>query len=201
MMDAIKQKGRITVPNWNRNGLPKVFKELGYKKGAEVGVYLGGYSQLFCDEGFEFYAIDPWEGFWGQGRSQKLQERQDEIFKYATKKLSVYPNCKIIRKSSADALGDFKDKSLDFVYIDGNHCFGHVAFDIYYWAQKVRPGGAVAGHDYWNTPPIANNVVCGVKSALDGYLDFMGIKDVIFFGKVDEPKHKNDKYYSWMFFK
>lgn len=47
-----------------------------------------------------------------------------------------------------EAVVDFSDNSLDFVYIDGNHQFASEANDIYEWSKKVRLGGIIAGHDY-----------------------------------------------------
>ena len=43
----------------------------------------------------------------------------------------------------------FEDESLDFVYIDGFHEFDYVMSDLIFWTPKVRPGGIVAGHDYY----------------------------------------------------
>ena len=48
-----------------------------------------------------------------------------------------------------DAVKDFADESLDFVYIDANHEFKYVTEDIFEWSKKVRKGGAIAGHDYF----------------------------------------------------
>jgi len=42
-----------------------------------------------------------------------------------------------------------KDKSLDFVYIDGDHTFDFVIMDIILWFKKVKVGGVVAGHDFY----------------------------------------------------
>lgn len=47
-----------------------------------------------------------------------------------------------------DAVGQFKDGSLDFVYIDGDHSFENCILDILHWTKKVRPNGVVAVHDY-----------------------------------------------------
>jgi hypothetical protein len=49
-----------------------------------------------------------------------------------------------------EALPLIPDNSLDFVYIDGRHEFDFVIQDIIGWSAKVRPGGIVAGHDYYN---------------------------------------------------
>jgi hypothetical protein len=43
---------------------------------------------------------------------------------------------------------DLSDRSVDFVYIDGDHAFDHAMMDIIKWAPKVKQGGIVAVHDY-----------------------------------------------------
>jgi hypothetical protein len=78
-----------------------------------------------------------------------------------------------------DAVKDFKDESLDFAFIDGNHSFEYVINDIAEWSKKVRVGGIISGHDYWNsidTKPwaaVANPYermrLCQVKDAVDGW--------------------------------
>ena len=47
-----------------------------------------------------------------------------------------------------DALKDFENRSLDFVYIDANHDVQHVMEDIAGWINKVKKGGILAGHDF-----------------------------------------------------
>ena len=54
----------------------------------------------------------------------------------------------MLRKFSMDALDDFEDDCLDFVYIDANHGFDYVMSDILGWVKKVKKGGIIAGHDY-----------------------------------------------------
>jgi cephalosporin hydroxylase len=42
---------------------------------------------------------------------------------------------------------EFKDASLDFVYLDGDHQTDAVVADIDAWKPKIRKGGILAGHD------------------------------------------------------
>ena len=42
----------------------------------------------------------------------------------------------------------FKDYSLDFVYIDGNHKYDSVIEDLNTWYPKVKYRGIIAGDDY-----------------------------------------------------
>jgi len=177
-----------------RDDLPKFFKDKGFKIGAEIGAWKGEFSAKFCKEGLKMYVIDPWMPFEGQGRTQRLQEVQDGYFNEARRNLSPYgENVVIIRKTSMDALADVPNKSLDFVYIDGDHNFRHTAEDIFEWSKKVRSGGIVAGHDYWNTPYFARNVVCQVKAVVDAYVNLFEIKDLQIL--------KGDKYPSWLYTK
>jgi len=162
----------------SRDELPEYFKSLGYKVGAEVGVFKGEFAKKFCDAGIKMYAIDPWIGFGGQGKHQRFQDVQDGYYEYTKNVLFLYPDCAIIRKTSMDALNDFKDGSLDFVYIDGDHNFRHVAEDIYEWVKKVRVGGVVSGHDYYDTSYTAQNMICNVKTVVDAYVKLFEIKNL-----------------------
>ena len=47
-----------------------------------------------------------------------------------------------------DAVKNFEDSSLDFVYIDGDHEFKAIAIDISDWIHKIRVGGIICGHDF-----------------------------------------------------
>jgi hypothetical protein len=142
-----------------RETLAELFCDLGFNKGAEIGVRRGGYSMLLCQKNpsLELACIDPWAPYGGW-----TKERQDKIYRYAVRRLSKY-NTKIIKKMSMDALSDFENKTLDFVYIDGNHGFNYCCPDIIFWAQKVKEGGIIACHDYY---PFRGG---GVVRAVDSY--------------------------------
>jgi hypothetical protein len=142
----------IEIPNMGRNNLAELFAELGFTKGVELGVERGRYSEILCKANpkLHLYSIDPWsnKGYEPTIHGTPLrQEYYDLIYKKAKKRLAPY-NCTIVRKPSKDALNDFKDNSLDFIYIDANHDFPHFTFDLHNWQKKIRMGGIVSGHDY-----------------------------------------------------
>ena len=201
MIEAIKYEGSpFIIPDCGRDNLPQFFKEMGLKVGAEIGAYKGEFSAKFCKAGLYMYVIDPWLGFAGQGRTQQVQSTQDGYYEDAKRNLAPHQNCTIIRKASMDALTDFKDNSLDFTYVDGDHNFRHAAEDIYEWAKKVKIGGVVAGHDYFDTPFFARNVVCNVKAVLDAYVKAFNITNWYIY-KPEKGVDPNDRYYSWFFIK
>ena len=123
-------------------------KMLGYflgehdlNRGVEIGVAWGYNSKSLCqgNPNIELYCVDPW------GTRPRAQQK----LRSATRRLKHY-NATIMKMTSLEALVKFEDHSLDFVYIDGNHTFDFVMTDIIQWSYKVKPGGIIACHDYYN---------------------------------------------------
>jgi len=174
-----------------RSDLPQWFVKMGYKKGAEIGTYKGEFTTLLCEAGLYVYAIDPWKVY----SEQLSQKRQDFLYGHAQRALNKFKNCTIIRKFSMDAVKDFKDESLDFVYIDGDHSFKAVACDIAEWAKKVRKGGAVSGHDYYHQ---ASQFV---RPIVNAYVEAHKIKLLYIFGSKKLIRERGDRHHSWLWIK
>jgi hypothetical protein len=64
------------------------------------------------------------------------------------KRLRNCRNVTTLAMESAQAARLIADRTLDFVYIDSIHSFGHVCRDIDLWLPKIRPNGLIGGHDY-----------------------------------------------------
>jgi len=201
LIEGINEHGRpFTIPDCGRDSLPDFFKELGFKVGAEVGTYRGEFAEKFCKEGLKLYAIDPWMGYEGAGRTEQKQDKQDLNYDEAKKVLAPYPDCILIRETSREALKLIPDGSLDFVYLDGDHRFQYIAEDLVEWSKKVRTGGIVSGHDYFNTDPWANNVQCQVGAVVDAFVKSFGIETFYVFKPLIE-KSKGDSTPSWFYIK
>ena len=201
LIEAINEHGKpFAVPDCGRDSLPEFFKELGFKVGAEVGTYRGEFTEKLCKAGLKIYAIDPWMGYEGAGRSEQKQDKQDINYEEAKKVLAPYTDCVLVRKTSREALKDFEDGSLDFVYLDGDHRFQYIAEDLVEWSKKVRSGGVVSGHDYFNTDPWANNVQCQVGVIIDAFVKAFGIEDFYIFKPLND-KAKGDSTPSWLYIK
>jgi len=132
---------------YNRNHLAELYAELGFTKGAEIGVRRGRYTEILCraNPDLHMLCIDPWHVH----EAKYHQKKQDEIYAYAIEKLARY-NTTVIRKTGMDALADIPDRSLDFVFIDGNHRFDWIMMDLIHWPKKVRKGGIISVHDVYN---------------------------------------------------
>ena len=132
----------------SRDDLAKLFAELKFKKGAEIGVERGIYSEVLCrsNPNLTLYCIDPWKAYKGY-IEHTTQKTLDEIYEDALDRLKNY-SCQIIRDFSENAYKKFDNGSLDFVYIDGNHDAAHVKQDIKLWIPKVKRGGIISGHNF-----------------------------------------------------
>ena len=193
-----KEKNRIEIPECSRNDLPEFFVNRGYKIGAEIGVLKGEFTERFCEKGLKMYAIDPWRNY-KDYKHPKGQKRLDELYNIAKQTLSKYDNCKIIRKTSMEAVTDFKDDSLDFVYIDGRHEFKYITEDVFEWSKKIRKGGIISGHDYFYTRKLPN---IHVRYAIDAYTDALNISPLYILGGKYHIKGKiRDRWRSWMWIK
>ena len=69
---------------------------------------------------------------------------------------------------SLTAAPSFGENSLDFVYIDANHAKDWCLADIHVWWPKLKIGGVMGGHDFYDRHDDLQE--CGVASAV---LDFM----------------------------
>jgi hypothetical protein len=174
-------KSPVQLP-YTRQELANLFKTLEYTCGAEIGVDKGIFSEVLAKDNpqLRLYCIDPWKIY------RKYEDIKDEHeinvrYGITQKRLAPY-NCKIIRKSSLGALDDFRDGSLDFVYIDGNHTYDYVWEDINAWTKKVKIGGIISGHDYRSV----RHALVGVSRAVDKYMLEHNIKMLFRFAKNND---------------
>ncbi len=204
LTDAVKQTGGfIEIPDCSRDDLPGFFKEMGFKVGVEVGVYKGEYTKLLCGAGLQIYAVDPYMAYDDYDEKHRdFQARQDYLYARLKKVMAPFPNCTIVRKTSMDAVKDFENGSLDFVYIDGHHGFKYVAEDLWEWSKKVRKGGIVSGHDYALARKKNQHdpYVLHARYVLDAYVKAFRIAPFFVLGRHNAPEgEKRDKWRSWMF--
>jgi hypothetical protein len=131
-------------------------------------------------------------------RPRSIQMSPTEIPNMGRNQLPALLNATIIEKFSAEAVLDFPDNSLDFVYIDGNHELPFVLWDIINWTPKVRSGGIVAGHDYYET--VTKDSRCHVIPAIMAYTRAYKIVPWFVIGtKAMPPGVIRDSKRSWMF--
>lgn len=185
-LDLDRTTSPIKLPIDKYRGLPNLFRELGFKVGVEVGVNKGRYSKwimykmrknkpkLFLVDNYPVYEDF---GYYADPVRQKACYEEAKI------RLEKF-NCEWVLKSSMEAVKDFLDESLDFVFIDANHHYEYVVNDIAEWSKKIKKGGIVSGHDY-------SKHMFEVKAALDGWVKSRKIK----------PWFLTEKHNCWLYVK
>lgn len=183
----ISSRMPVEIPGADRVDLTKLFAELGYLTGAEIGTNRGSYALVIVHNNpkCNLYCVDPWTLYDGMHDFTDANDRE-RCYRQATERLDPLPNVHIVKKFSMDALEDFEDESLDFVYIDANHEWPYVTHDIYYWSQKVRSGGIVSGHDYLKTQ--REDGLVHVKEAVHGYTEAFNITPWFVVDKCSEKR-------------
>ncbi len=202
IIDGLKLIGKpAEIPDCSRDDLPQFFNDMGFEVGAEIGVDKGEFSEKFCRAGLKLFAIDPWK-YDNDYQDSRSQDRLDFLYEHTKRVLSPYPSAVIMRKTSMEAVNDFPDNSLDFVYIDGNHQLKYVIEDIFEWSKKVKVGGVISGHDYIYTEPRTLAGVCHVIYAVNAFTAAYKIHNWYLLGrKENRPGETRDKWRSWMWIK
>lgn len=121
----------------------------------EVGTHRGDYAEclLRCWKGDKLYCIDPWENPPGYEEQAALlwggAKTRDEDMEETRRVLSPYPGrFELLEGRSDQIVHDFALSSLDFVYVDGDHRYESVLYDLLQWYPRLKIGGILAGHDF-----------------------------------------------------
>jgi predicted O-methyltransferase YrrM len=150
-------------------GLTRLWHELGYKVGAEIGTEQGKFAEEICkhNPGVTLYCVDPYEAY-DRYEQHQTQEKLDRFYVEALERLLPY-GVHLVCSPSLEAVDTFKDGQLDFCFIDANHAYEFVLADIEAWAPKVRVGGMVCGHDYKHEGQERKPLPFGVIQAVNEY--------------------------------
>lgn len=173
-LDRIAQFAGVTlnghapiVTALSRLQFPRLFHDLGYRVGAEIGVWRGEFAEALCRgiPDLQLRCVDPWLPYEHYREKKNRGDRLTEAYDEARRRLHGF-TCHLDRRMSAEAAVDVPDGSLDFVYIDANHGEAFVRQDLECWSPKVRRGGIVAGHDYGTKD---RHAVIEVQAAVDAF--------------------------------
>lgn len=156
-----------TVLAHGRQYLVELLANHNLTKGAEIGVWEGGFSEKLCRgiPNLELICVDPWEPQQGYLEVKNDAKRMANALRSAQMRLQSYA-CTFMKMTSSEAAAKVPDRSLDWVYIDGNHLREHVLADITAWTRKVKLGGIISGHDYFENP---SKPFIQVKDAVDQF--------------------------------
>lgn len=158
--------------------------------GAEIGVAQGDFAAalLAKAEPRQLHLIDPWSHLEadtkdgvehlaslpaGAAPPVPKNEEGDRQFEAVRQRFAAETRVVLHRQYSYRAAASFADKSLDFVYIDGNHAYEYVLRDLFDFAAKVKDDGLILGHDFFEDNFAAANHY-GVIDAVNAFLKRTG---------------------------
>ena len=121
---------------------------------AEIGSFLGNGSTSTLIKAMngrdgKIYCIDTWKGNQNVEWHLNLAEEFSlfDTFLHHVAEADGKDIVKPMVMESLDAAAIFREKSLDLVFIDGDHSYQSVKNDIEAWRDKIKPGGVLCGHD------------------------------------------------------
>lgn len=141
----IPAEGKMLQMLAHRAGRPGMrIVEVGSWKGfstvylAEVAAHWQGYV----------FAVDHWKGSPGTW-NVPIAQSQDVLstFRHNVAALGYERVVKPMVMDSVTAASVFRSRSLDVVFVDGDHRYSGVRADIEAWLPKIRIGGILCGHD------------------------------------------------------
>jgi hypothetical protein len=155
----------------SRLDLPTYLKATGVQGDAvELGVLFGEYSEAFLQRWpGVLWMVDPWinqapsiytDGCNAVDMSKAKQQAQERVARFGGR-------AKIFQTFSDIAALGFADNSLATVFIDANHKHSAAAADIAAYWPKVRSGGVLAGHDFYERHDAYQD--CGVMTAVQQF--------------------------------
>lgn len=134
----------------------------------EVGAYMGrstcyiGQEIIRKEKKIKFDVIDHFKG--SPEHQEFLKDKSlYDIFIENMKKAEILDSINVIQKDSNEAVKDYENNSLDFIYIDADHSYEAVKNDINIWIPKIKTNGTLVGDDYVGVHP-------GVIKAVDEVL-------------------------------
>ena len=171
--------------------------------GAEIGVWRGDSSQVFLGTGKvrRLYLVDPWElTAYPKEELPEIAARYGDLVggttigAFARYYGNVYadvldrfegdPRVIVWRMPSERFWRLHEARSLDWVYLDGNHDHRHVHADLTFaWAKMAGRGGVIFGDDYGNKP--------GVTSAVDQFVETADLRFEVFAGNQYEIRGRH----------
>ncbi len=175
LKDIVKwlEKNNIMRKRWDL--IIKIMRKRPHAIGAEIGVWRGTNAQRILAnlQGIEkYYCVDPWQLYSEHAKTLRVQSKErvyphQRAYGDFLQRVKPWKNKVIIvRKMSMDALSLIPDEYLDWVFIDANHAYEYAKQDIIGWSAKVKQGGIIFGHDFYDKQKVIREVPFGVQRAV-----------------------------------
>lgn len=180
------QPSPVTVAGLSRRALAERLGPLGLTRWVEIGVADGRFATQLHDAvpAIDYTGVDPYRPYRGNRRGGKSDQHEHN---YAAARARLPPTSRLLRTTSEDAVAQVD--AADVVYLDGNHDFDYVMLDLLLWSRKVRAGGVMAGHDFYEFRR------GGVVAAVTAYTAAHGLEWYLTDGSADPGSDKHPSFF------
>lgn len=136
--------------------LVNLFKDLGVKRMAEIGVWEGELSETILqkvDQIEHYVLVDPWRNLpdWNKPLNKSNVEFESVRNTALTRVAHFKEKVVEIRATTKEANTQIDDASLDLIYVDGDHTLRGITIDLILLLPKIRRGGFICGDDFSKT--------------------------------------------------
>ena len=136
--------------------VPAVVVEIGVASGQSTVAFLKRYGA------FQLVGVDPYTDYASYDEKAGRYGDYYCTLKYIYEEMkSISPCFTLLKLHSIQAADLFKERSVDLVFVDGNHAYDYVRSDCNAWWPKIKYGGWLTGHDWNLKVPF-----CGVQKAV-----------------------------------
>ena len=124
-----------------------------YEEVVEIGCWFGRSTHAILTGNLEawpcgmVYAVDTFNGSASEIDSDHVFAKSHSVRDEFQRNCGHFKNLDVIQDNSEAASLLFEPDSVDAVFIDAEHTFEAVITDLSSWANKVRLGGLLCGHD------------------------------------------------------
>jgi predicted O-methyltransferase YrrM len=138
------------------------------RKIVEIGTFIGGTAEIMAGAISEDARIISIDSYLNLPTINGIELSRSEAIFTAQQRLAKYwPKITHIIGDSLEVASVFADKSVDLVFIDGDHSYEGVRQDILAWLPKIKDGGIISGHDFNKETALIDPAYALEKSVLD----------------------------------
>jgi predicted O-methyltransferase YrrM len=179
----IDPKDKINFPNWfdeikASTNFENILREYNGKDGLEfleIGSFTGDSAvymleNILTSDSAKITCVDTWAGSLEHAGELQEQFKMGEVEKRFDERMQPFSNKVLKHKAtSTEFLINNRDKSYDFIYIDGDHTANTVLSDAVLSWDLLKVGGVMAFDDYEWTHPDGDGYA--PRLAIDSFLN------------------------------